>query len=61
VKDLYVGKFSTFYSRSDDYERDMVNKLQAIGVNELIRKPHDLTLLKKIIHTVLKEAGKKNP
>jgi len=60
-KDLYVVMFSTFYSRSVDYERDMLKKLNGIGVNDLIRKPNDFTLLQQIIHNVLIQAGKIRP
>ena len=59
LKDIYVVMFSTFYSRYIGYESEMIKKLHNIGVDDYIRKPHDLVQLKKNIHKVLIEAIEK--
>ncbi len=59
LKDLYVVMFSTFYSRYIGYESEMIKKLHDIGVDNYIRKPHDLVQLKQNIHKVLMEAIEK--
>lgn len=59
LKDFYVVMFSTFYSRYIGYESEMIKKLHDIGVDDYIRKPHDLEQLKKNIHKVLLEAIEK--
>jgi CheY-like chemotaxis protein len=60
LKDLFVVMFSTFYSRDINYEQGMIKKLHGIEMDQFIRKPHDFTQLKQIIHKVLITAtGKK--
>ncbi len=53
LKDIFVVMFSTFYSRYIDYEQEMIKKLNDIGVDDFIRKPHEFEQLKQVILKVL--------
>jgi len=61
LKNLCVVMFSTSFPYSRKYEEDMINSLLNIGANHYIRKPHDFSQLKQVIHQALTMGADKIP